>query len=340
MRLKVLESSLLRLHEPAETDQVLISKPSVSLAQMLRHHRLSTKMKIGLAYTLARSVWQYYDSEWMGSGWTCDTIHFMLEDPSGSMHPCVHSSKPCFTVRFQGNTQGVPKHCDLPGVVHKHPRVLALGMLLVDIARIPYEDRSPATAQTQQQKANTDYMRGRHFCERDQSWPDLGTADAARLRLRTVYKVATQSCFDKNTFKKTPSSPCPRDEGDEVEEHRKILYERVVFPLEEIIHEMGWADSLGHVDAIEVEESSLRESTSSPRYCSSPSDQSRTRSPAPQRASLLSSPPRRQDISAYHKATLFDDEIPMDGHTPKQCVYMVSIRLVCSIVYVADILEL
>jgi hypothetical protein len=72
--LKVSESSLLRLHEPDETDQVLMNKPSVSLAELLQQHRLSTKTKIGLAYTLARSVWQYYDSEWMGSGWTCKTI--------------------------------------------------------------------------------------------------------------------------------------------------------------------------------------------------------------------------------------------------------------------------
>ncbi|KAF1828140.1 hypothetical protein BDW02DRAFT_280599 [Decorospora gaudefroyi] len=57
IRLKLQESSLLRLHEAGETDQELIDKPSVSLAQVLHQHRLSTKMKISLAYTLARSVW-------------------------------------------------------------------------------------------------------------------------------------------------------------------------------------------------------------------------------------------------------------------------------------------
>jgi hypothetical protein len=331
-RLKVFDSSLLRLHEPAETDQVLISKPSVSLADILQQHRLSTKMKIGLAYTLARSVWQYYDSEWMGSGWTCDTIHFMLEDSMGLMYSCVHSSKPCFTVQFQSSTQNLPVCYDLPLVIHKFPRVLALGILLVDIARASYEDdRSSTTSQTQQQKANTDYMRGRYFCEKDRSWPDLGTADAARLRVRTVYKAATQSCFDINTFKNISSSTGLIDNSAEAEEHRRILYEKVVFPLEDIIDEMGWTDSLGHVDTIKFDEAVLHKSTSIRKSRLSPSEQERARSPASQRASGPSLLSRRQDSPAYPNAALFDDEMPIEGYTPEQYVYAISIRTKCCI---------
>jgi hypothetical protein len=325
IRLKVLESSLLRLHEAAETDQFLLSKPSVSLAQILQQHHLSTKMKIGLAYTLARSVWQYYNSDWMGSGWNCDTIHFMLENSMNPMHSCFHASKPCFTVRFQSTAQSLPERYDLPMIIHKYPRMLALGILLIDLARASYEEGSPTTSQTQQQKANTDYMRGRYVCERDQSWPDLGTADAARLRLRTVYKAATQSCFDINVFKNVSSSSIPTDESDEAEEHRKILYEKVVSPLEDIIDEMGWTDTLGHVEAIKFDDTVLLESASSIRTRSALYTQERARSSAQQRTSRHSSQSREQHSPVHHKASLFDDEMPMDGHTPGQCVYAIPI---------------
>ncbi|KAH7073373.1 hypothetical protein FB567DRAFT_198471 [Paraphoma chrysanthemicola] len=318
IRLKVSESSLLRLHETAQTDQDLISKPSVSLAQVLQQHRLSMKMKIGLAFTLARSVWQYYHSDWMGSGWTCKTIHFMLEHSMDSMHSCVHASKPCFTVLFHSATQNLPVRYGLPDVNHKHPRVLALGMLLIDIARTSYKDSVSTTGQTQQQKANTDHYRGRYICERDPSWPDLGTADVARLRLRAVYKAATQSCFDMNIFKDVTSSTSPKDKSLEAEEHRKILYERVVWPLEDIIDEMGWTHSLGHIDAIKFDEAVMPESTLHEDSSSAPSKLERARSPAMKRARGESSLLQQPDNPEHHKVALFDDEMPTDGHTQQQ----------------------
>ena len=332
VRLKVSESSLLRLHEPDETDQVLMSKPSVSLAQVLQQHRLSTKMKVALAYTLARSVWQYYDSEWMGSGWTCKTIHFMLEGSTDSKHSCVHASKPCFTVQFQSGTQGLPQRYDLPQIIHKYPRVLALGMLLVDIARTSYDGGISKKGQTQQQRANTEYMMGRTICEKDQSWPDLGTADAARQHLRTVYKTATQSCFDKNIFKEVQSASGPKDKSVEAEEHRKILYERVVWPLEDIIDEMGWTQSIGQIDAIKFEEALQPNSTSPQRASSAPLSHDRSHSPAMQRARSASSKLQQQDIPEYHKSALFDDESLTQGHTPERYVYATPPRLRYSLV--------
>lgn len=39
--------------------------PGISLANILELYHLTAKMKLALAYILALSVWQYYDSDWM-----------------------------------------------------------------------------------------------------------------------------------------------------------------------------------------------------------------------------------------------------------------------------------
>lgn len=316
--LRVRESSLIRLHEPDETDQVLINKPSVSLAQVLHQHRLSEKMKINLAYTLARSIWQYYDSDWMGSPWTCETIHFMLEGSHLSRQSCIDATKPSCTVHFQAGAERLPERYNIP-VIHKYPRVLALGMLLIDIGRTPYEQGSLAVATTQVERVNTDYMWGRRISERDPKWPDLGIADAARQRLRTVYKTATQSCFDKNIFGDALVPASPKDGSVDVEEHRRILYERVVWPLEEIIADTGWTHSLDHIEAIPwIHEAVSHGLRASEKIDPTPPTTSKARSPTRQSASKGS----MQSDQHYHperrNVVLFDDEMPPDGHSTER----------------------
>lgn len=81
-----------RLVDPKETDSTnlkLSPDSSVSLAEVLTSYDLSTKMKCVLAYTLARSIWQYYDSNWTMASWTYESIHFMMERDHLSPKPCT-----------------------------------------------------------------------------------------------------------------------------------------------------------------------------------------------------------------------------------------------------------
>jgi len=287
-----LQGSLLRkIHGAGRTDEWLINKPSVPLAQVLHRRRLTTKMKMSLAYTLARSVWRYYDSDWMKSEWTCKTIHLMLQSSASLKYHFVDASKPCSTVRFQATKDTIPMRYDIPELVHEYPRVVALGLLLINIALTSYEEGVTTVAQTQQQKANADWMTGWSILEQDKSWPDLGTADAARQRLRTVYRTATQSCFEPEIFREVRRSSGSTGGAKEAQRHRKILYERVVRPLKDIIADMGWTDSLDEFDPIEFDDADT--------------------------ASIRKGPLQlpRQVNSAYCNAKLFDDEMPLDGHT-------------------------
>lgn len=297
-----------------ETDQELINRPSVSLAQVLHQNCLSPKMKISLAYTLARSVWQYYDSDWMGSGWTCKTIHFMLEKSTDVKWSYVDASKPCFTVQFQSTNDTIPECYEIPDVVHRYPRALALGMLLIDIARKSYDEGIAAVEQTQQYRANTDYLTGWRFIKNDPNWPYLGTADLARQRLRMVYKAATQRCFEKDIFKDVPGSTNVLDRSVEKEEHRKILYEKVVWPLEGIIADMGWTCSLDKSVAIKFDEANTHASRLPKQSSSALLGTNITRLLVPG-GSL---PFQGHDNSVGFNAALFDDEMPLDGHTSGQ----------------------
>ncbi|RYO12776.1 hypothetical protein AA0111_g12455 [Alternaria arborescens] len=272
-------------------------------------------MKISLAYTLARSVWQYYNSDWMGSGWTSNTIHFMLETFSTSNHSYIDVSKPCFTVQFQTATGIIPEYDGSKGVVHPHPRVVALGMLLVHVANTSYDEDTAAVLETHACEANKRYAKGRRAL-RDQNWPDFGIADAARQRLRTDYKTATESCFDRMIFRDIQSS---QSGADQVEEHRRILYERVVCPLEEIIGDMGWMHSLDKIDVIKFGKMTNRDEESYHQPKSALLSYNISRAAVLENGSVIESvqQPRHRISPPCSNAAFFDDDLPPDGHTSK-----------------------
>lgn len=59
----------------------LLKASSVSLTTVLEKRKLEgdDQLKLLLSYLLAKSIWQFYDSEWMKRDWTKDSIHFMRE---------------------------------------------------------------------------------------------------------------------------------------------------------------------------------------------------------------------------------------------------------------------
>jgi hypothetical protein len=58
-----------KLHRYASSflKQMVQHLPGISLASALKNYHFSAKMKAVLAYILAHSVWQYYDSDWMAN---------------------------------------------------------------------------------------------------------------------------------------------------------------------------------------------------------------------------------------------------------------------------------
>jgi len=311
--LKVQGKTLLQIDDPAKSDQRLIPAPSISLMQLLQQHHLTPKMKIILAYTLARSVWQYYNSDWMGSTWTCESIHFMLEhEISKPVHqPTIHVNKPCFSVRFLDTSDRLPEHCTIPLLIHRYPRVLALGTLLIAIGRPTCVPDASIPPSPLEERMNEDHLTGIEVSEYDKEWPEFESEDAIREELKCIYRTATRSCFDRNIFK-------PPNDVD-IEQHRQILYKRVVWPLESAIALAGWTQALDHIEAIYFKSGSQEEDRNfrSASVTSIPiiSVQRLVDDPnAGPRLSVSRSRSPRRDQS---KAALFDDEIPPGDQSAK-----------------------
>lgn len=112
--------------------QILQAGLGECLTSVLRNYDLTPKDKVMLAYAIARSYWQYYDSELMRVKWTSDTIWFMPEKDSrgheGQLPLCAYLSFPF----------GVPSNTT-PDILyenllnHRCPRIFDIGVLLLEI---------------------------------------------------------------------------------------------------------------------------------------------------------------------------------------------------------------
>ncbi|KAI9766109.1 MAG: hypothetical protein M1840_006816, partial [Geoglossum simile] len=248
--LKLQAGELFQLYDGEQVNQHIIPTPSISLAKVLEVCRLSTKMKIVLAYILARSVWQFYDSDWMKNKWTSEVIHFMLErspDEVDTEQPKTYACNPCFAFQFDDSGNGSTEYCDYFSIIHRYPRVLALGILLVEIGGEAHAAGTSDHVQPLEEQINNDWTMGMHTL-RDGRWPDFNFL-SSRAVVQTYKRVVT-NCFDRMIFN---VSTLPTHAGPEqgVEGRRAILYERVVYPLEELLTDMGWIDALGNIEPME-----------------------------------------------------------------------------------------
>lgn len=238
--LEVQAKNLYKLDEDEPIDRYIAPKPSISLAKALEVYRLSVKMKIVLAYMLARSVWRFYDSDWMESRWTSDTIHFVLERSLNDGETKAYPGKPFFVFQFDDSTNGFMEYCTHDSLLHRYPRVLALGVLLVQIGRGGHiaENINQTQSRTITQSINRDYLMGpTAFSEK--SWPDFGFSPNGVLANK--YKSVVQKCFDREIFK-DPKAPTHTHAEQDIGERRAMLFEQVVYPLKKLLEDMGWDD--------------------------------------------------------------------------------------------------
>ncbi|KAH0538095.1 hypothetical protein FGG08_005307 [Glutinoglossum americanum] len=232
--LTIEDRELRQLEDLKPLEQILEHDSSVSLANVLESYHLTAKMKVTLAYILARSIWQFYDSSWMNTKWTGESIQFMREcrpDVDGGQGN-LYAWKPYFSVRFGEVDSEFVEFSDADKF-HRYPRVLALGIMLVEIGiGSPLRKREEGFA-----KMNDDWVLATMHSEHEEPWPDFDYSK---------YRTAVKNCLDRNIFVSAPFIPGQKrkEYQESLEQRRRILYDRVVFPLEELFHGTGWADEL------------------------------------------------------------------------------------------------
>ncbi|KAF2873107.1 peptidase S8/S53 domain-containing protein [Massariosphaeria phaeospora] len=235
IRLRIVDGCLHQLFQADAPDRRVVEAPSISLSQVLQRKNISSKGRILLAYILAKSVWRYYDSDFMRMHWATETIHFMREyrlNPDGDMdQEKIDPSSPFFAFAAPETGQNeYSEHCQSYSVLHRYPRILALGIMLVEICLTkPRQTHGAAYSDAQ---LNTDFTTYQEVAK-STNWPGL---DVRNEEIRNKYRAAAQSCLDPKLFH-VPHQKNSRE--NDVQIRRDILYKRVIFPLEQLCAEMG-----------------------------------------------------------------------------------------------------
>ncbi|KAF7502928.1 hypothetical protein GJ744_004804 [Endocarpon pusillum] len=252
LKLDVSDDGLL-LQGPGYLSQdFLLGTSSVSLAQLLDVAKLSRKMKLLLSYFLAKAVWQFYDSEWMQTEWTKETVHFMFERRS-KIPKGIFINEPFLSARF---------HCQQRRSVddefrsHLFPKILSLGIMFLETElgikiedyRMP-EDRGPDGEPT----VNADHFAAMEVFNKSELWEEKDTFCA--------FIDVIGACLTPDHFK-----PFLND----VHGLRDAFEKHIVNPLQ-ALYKTAWEDpDTSHVRAVELDSSSpsLPEATKTARHLS------------------------------------------------------------------------
>jgi len=234
--LKIQDERLLQVLGAEPLQKSVEHVPTISLASVLEQYSPFTpRMKAALAYILAQSVWLYYDSDWMSTRWSSDNIHFVsqyLSGPRSDANGCrLYPSKPYLSVRFSGNQT---EACEFGQhqEIHRFPRVRALGIILLEIGMgLPFPALE-GNFSTEAARANEEWRLATQLSEG--SWPP----DFEYPK----YRLAVKNCLDPKTFVYLPGEHINSkvDLEDALEKRRKVLYDRVVSPLEQFLEGTGW----------------------------------------------------------------------------------------------------
>lgn len=115
---------------------------SVSLATLLDKGLLvNTQQKTLLSYLLIKAVWEFYYSDWMMKEWSKHSIHFMYradgffpsQEAQEAQPYAIYISEPFIDADFQSPLSMEPKESNFPTGSHPYPKILALGIMLLEI---------------------------------------------------------------------------------------------------------------------------------------------------------------------------------------------------------------
>ncbi|KAI9765368.1 MAG: Ras GTPase ras2 [Geoglossum simile] len=138
--------------------------------KVLEDSKLSAAGRLILAYLVARSFWRYYRSDWMRTNWNLKTIQFLPEEDTGDSDLAFDPYVPFLDLQTPDSVPTAPKEFEGEyGYVHRHPRILILGLLLFQIcSRLPYEAK--ISAQFSPISVNQDCLHF-HTSKKQGTWP-------------------------------------------------------------------------------------------------------------------------------------------------------------------------
>ncbi|KAK6347132.1 hypothetical protein TWF696_007211 [Orbilia brochopaga] len=198
---------------------------TLTLAKILQKQgaKITTREKFQLAYLLAKSVWQYYGSDWMKNPWTHDDIQFLKDDASisGMRDGILSAYNPYFNSDFEKAESSIGEYCSDGILIHRYPGVLALAILLIEVIQgQPFGEEGKS-----QQYSYSDIKQ----CYKS-AWKVMAENS---IDCNIIYKEVIKKCLDGKLFSEAPFDPKNPQNG--LETRRTILYREIVYPLKHLL---------------------------------------------------------------------------------------------------------
>jgi hypothetical protein len=243
----------------AEIEDDVANEESISLAELLQQHDVVAKKRLLLAYVLSKSFWQYYNSDWMSVRWTPRTVQFFYErrDEDEDDGAGLLDGSPYIALPAADSTPSLlsAEHLPTEAVVHRYPRLLALGMLLLDLGRRNRRGCAEKSSQcgpeqeTIEERISTDINSIRRALRSNGRWPRLDIQEEARQTLRAVL----DNCSNPKLFEAEPANGSMGTVDGEltIEERRAVIYRRIVHPLKSLMEKLEWVDVLGNIKRLD-----------------------------------------------------------------------------------------
>ncbi|KAM0259126.1 hypothetical protein ACHAQJ_003497 [Trichoderma viride] len=269
MDVRIRDETLLILKRAVEIEVDIADGRSISLADVLSNYSLVPKTKLVLAYILAKSVWQFYDSDFMSVCWTTRSIQLFRErEDEDDEDEAGVDWAPYYAFSLEQMTERDSVERLPPGqFLHRYPRVLALGAILYELGQKKRWEKQatssgPASSTnhieppTLEKIINDTSSKIRKGVQKKR-WPDISLKNVQTLE---EYRVIVANCASENFFRLDPKEKPPNssekslqktaeelEEELTVAERRAILFKKVVAPLKEMVQTTGWVDESGNI---------------------------------------------------------------------------------------------
>ncbi|KAL4744103.1 hypothetical protein BDV11DRAFT_165792 [Aspergillus similis] len=244
-----------------------LPQPGVPLSEWLeRTAILSRRDKVTLAYTIAKSVWQYYNSYWMATPWTHDSIQILKEHINEDN--CIRQH-PYFTTKLSKHQGQIQDYYQADNLLHMYPNVLALAVVLIEIATMKRSTLGNSYNFWDVTTINDFY---------EWAWMTANRSDL-RKTVGVDYERVVNNCLDSELFKDGPIDESRPDKNLNI--RQSILYDKIVAPLRKLYH--------AYMDCLDIQETAQP----SPQLKSSPTSTSKPN----EIQTPLSSPPSYTEFS-------------------------------------------
>ncbi|KAI0534378.1 S8 family peptidase [Xylaria digitata] len=203
------------------------------------------EQKIKLSYTVARAFWQFYNSELMNVRWTSEDILLFRLDPdflSPGESPEDILLRVFISFPFGDEYKEPPaEFYDQGPYIHRYPRILYLGIILLEIGLGQTLDMGVASETGLIEHTNRIHRKA------ELKLRELKNTKWDAFASKGYFDEAVENCLESFNFKETESCRRFRHQNDpsgksHLSERRDAFYRKVVAPLFRLAN-IGFKDS-------------------------------------------------------------------------------------------------